>query len=108
MVQVLLRLNAKMNYQVSANDHLYLSGYFGRDKFVSTITGVHSAPASWGNSTATFRWNHSYSRKLSNFSLIYNDYKFDFLERRIISTSGFHQASSWNAKADFVFFIHVA
>jgi hypothetical protein len=33
----------------------------------------------WGNSTASLRWNHVFSRKLfSNTTLVYNDYKFDF------------------------------
>src|SRR5690606_25693910 len=33
----------------------------------------------WGNSTATIRLNHVFSRKLfSNLTLVYNDYKFSF------------------------------
>ncbi len=73
-------LNAKMNYQISNNDHLYLSGYFGRDKFdFNNSKRSFSTSIPWGNSTATFRWNHSYNKKLfSNLSLVYNDYKFDF------------------------------
>jgi hypothetical protein len=56
-------LNAKMNYQVSNNDHLYLSGYFGRDKFdFNNSRRSFSTSIPWGNSTATFRWNHSYSK----------------------------------------------
>lgn len=73
-------LNAKMNYQISNNDHLYLSGYFGKDKFdFNNSKRSFSTSIPWGNSTATFRWNHSYNKKLfSNLSLVYNDYKFDF------------------------------
>ena len=73
-------LNAKVNYQISNNDHIYLSGYLGRDKFdFNNSKRSFSTSIPWGNSTATFRWNHSYNKKLfSNLSLVYNDYKFDF------------------------------
>ena len=100
-------LNAKMNYQISNNDHLFLSGYFGRDKFdFNNAKRSFSTSIPWGNSTATFRWNHSFNKKLfSNLSLIYNDYKFDFLGRqdnfKIDLSSGIRD---WNAKADFDYF----
>lgn len=100
-------LNAKMNYQVGNNDHLFLSGYFGRDKFVfNNNRRSFSTQIPWGNSTATFRWNHSFSKKLfSNVSLIYNDYKFDFFGSQdnfnIRLSSGI---KDWNAKADVDYF----
>ncbi|UFH55605.1 TonB-dependent receptor domain-containing protein [Spirosoma sp. KNUC1025] len=71
-------LNAKANYDFSPTDKLYISGYFGRDRFYAsdkvqnTDTGL-----SWGNATGTLRWNHLFSQKLfSNASLIFSDYKF--------------------------------
>ncbi|MBD2754625.1 TonB-dependent receptor [Spirosoma validum] len=71
-------LNAKANYDFSPKDKLYLSGYFGRDKFYArdntqnTETGLN-----WGNATGTLRWNHLFNQKLfSNLSLIFSDYKF--------------------------------
>jgi hypothetical protein len=100
-------LNAKMNYQVSNNDHLYLSGYFGRDKFdFNNKRRSFSTSIPWGNSTATFRWNHSYSKKLfSNVSLIYNDYKFDFLGSQNNFNFGLSSGiKDWNAKADIDYF----
>ena len=70
--------NAKANYDLGTKDKVYLSGYFGRDKFYAkdkdsgTDVGI-----SWGNSTGTLRWNHLFSQRLfSNLSLIYSDYKF--------------------------------
>lgn len=100
-------LNAKMNYRVSNNDHLYLSGYFGRDKFdFNNTRRSFSTTIPWGNSTATFRWNHSFSKKLfSNVSLIYNDYKFEFLGNQ--DNLKFRVSSGikdWNAKVDFDYF----
>lgn len=100
-------LNAKMNYQISKNDHIYLSGYFGRDKFdFNNSRRSFSTSIPWGNSTATFRWNHSYNKKLfSNLSLIYNDYKFDFFGKQdnlnLNLSSGI---KDYNAKFDVDFF----
>ncbi len=71
-------LNAKMNYQFSEKDRLYLSGYFGRDKFnFNNTQRSFSTEIPWGNSTATLRWNHIFDKKLfANTTIVYNDYKF--------------------------------
>jgi outer membrane receptor for ferrienterochelin and colicin len=73
-------LNAKFNFEVNAKNKLYLSGYFGRDKFNVNAKGEAFNSANginWGNATGTFRWNHQYSQKLfSNTSIIFSDYKF--------------------------------
>ena len=71
-------LNAKANYDLGEKDKLYLSGYFGRDRFYARDQdGGTDVGVSWGNATGTFRWNHLFNQKLfSNLSLIYSDYKF--------------------------------
>src|SRR5690606_28959436 len=68
-------LNLKANYKLSDNDRIYISGYFGRDKFgFGDEFGFD-----WGNATATIRWNHLYSKKLfGNTSLIFSDYNYGF------------------------------
>jgi hypothetical protein len=100
-------LNAKVNYKFSDRDHLYLSGYFGRDKF-DFINKERSFDTHipWGNSTATFRWNHVFSRKLfANTTLVYNDYKFSFSAAQndfsIKLSSGIRDV---NAKVDFDYY----
>ena len=73
-------LNAKINYKFSEKDRIYLSGYFGKDKF-DYVNGKQSLNVSipWGNSTGTFRWNHVFNNRLfSNTTLVYNDYNFNF------------------------------
>ncbi len=73
-------LNAKVNYKFSGKDRIYLSGYFGKDKF-DFVNGKQSLNVKipWGNSTATFRWNHVFTNQLfSNTTLVYNDYNFKF------------------------------
>jgi len=67
-------LNAKANYQINPNNRIYLSGYFGKD-----VLGYgHQFGIQWGNSTATFRWNHIFNNKLfSNTSFIYSNYNYN-------------------------------
>jgi hypothetical protein len=63
-------LNLKINWKISDNDRIFLSGYFGRDKF-----GNDFAQMGYGNGTGTLRWNHLFSKKLfSNLSFVYSNY----------------------------------
>ncbi|MDB5191973.1 MAG: hypothetical protein JWQ96_1536, partial [Segetibacter sp.] len=74
-------LNAKANVKMSEKDHLYISGYFGNDRFyakeklqeVTTNAGL-----TWGNATAVARWNHLFNQKLfGNLTAHYSRYNFD-------------------------------
>lgn len=73
-------LNAKMNYDLGAKDKLYLSGYFGRDKFKvieNSSTSSSIGGLNWGNATATLRWNHLFNQKLFvNTSAIFSKFNF--------------------------------
>ena len=73
-------LNAKINYDLGSKDKLYLSGYFGRDKFYANETDLNNesrAGLDWGNRTATLRWNHLLNQKLFvNTSFIYSNFNF--------------------------------
>ncbi len=77
--------NAKINYDFGRNNKLYMSGYFGQDKFYlknntnsyNENTGFH-----WGNATGTLRWNHLFTNKLfSNASAIYSNYTFGLYDK---------------------------
>ncbi|RYD55184.1 MAG: TonB-dependent receptor [Sphingobacteriales bacterium] len=72
--------NLKANYKITKKDRLYLSGYFGRDKFkFASSSGNFDVDIPWGNSTATLRWNHQFNDKLFlNTTAVYNDYQFAF------------------------------
>ncbi len=66
-------MNAKANYQIGEKDRVFVSGYFGRDRF-----GVDGFGFDWGNITTTARWNHIFNNKLfANTSFIYSDYDYD-------------------------------
>ncbi len=71
-------LNAKVNYQFSQKDRLYLSSYFGRDVLnFEQRDRDFQFRLPYGNATATLRWNHVLNDKLFfNVSAIYNDYQF--------------------------------
>lgn len=73
-------LNAKINYEFSGKNRLYLSGYFGKDVF-DFVNGTQSLDVNipWGNATGTLRWNHVFNQKLFlNTTAVYNDYNFRF------------------------------
>ncbi len=67
-------LNAKLNYKLSDNDRIFLSGYFGKDVLgLGNLFGIN-----WGNATSTLRWNHIFNPRLfSNTSLIYSNYNYN-------------------------------
>ena len=100
-------VNLKANYILSEKDRVYLSGYFGLDKFkFSSPDGNFNAQIPWGNKTASVRWNHSYNGKLfQNTSLVYNDYSFS--SNFNLGTFGIKIASGikdYNAKTDFDYY----
>ena len=100
-------VNLKANYKLGEKDRVYLSGYFGLDKFnFNSPNGDFHANIPWGNKTATLRWNHQFNDKIFvNTSLIYNDYNFaaNFSQNNfgIKIASG---VTDYNAKSDFDYY----
>lgn len=100
-------LNMKVNYRFSDKDRLYLSGYFGKDKFYFQDSDAgFKAEIPWGNATATARWNHLYNDKLfSNLSLIFSDYNFSFgAEQSQFEFKLFSGIRDYNVKLDYNWF----
>ena len=99
-------VNAKLNWQISQKDRLYLSGYIGKDVFNFSDKASHfGANVIWGNSIACLRWNHLFNSKLfSNTTVSYTNYDFSFAAAQ----SGFELKlvsgiKDWNAKYDLVY-----
>jgi len=70
-------INAKVNYDFGNKNKLFLSAYFGRDKFYAEELEDNSSKNGlyWQNATTTLRWNHLFSNKIfSNTSVIFSDY----------------------------------
>ncbi len=72
--------NAKYNHVIDDNNRLYVSGYFGKDKFYfrsKSSSSKMKGNFNWGNATATARWNHIFNDKIfANTSLIFTNYQF--------------------------------
>ncbi|MES2730335.1 MAG: TonB-dependent receptor [Bacteroidota bacterium] len=95
-------LNAKINYILSPRDRLYVSAYYGRDVF-GFKRDKFAVDFSWGNSTATVRWNHVFRPRLfANTSLIFSDYQYNIRNRvDIFSFNLSSRITDYGAKIDF-------
>lgn len=90
-------LNAKLSYQLSEKNSLYLSGYYGRDVFSIDKRFENT----YGNTTLNLRWNHLFSDKLfSNLSLIYSDYYYG-LDLDFVGFKWDSGIKNYNIKYDF-------
>ncbi|MFY7786623.1 MAG: TonB-dependent receptor, partial [Thermoflexibacteraceae bacterium] len=98
-------LTAKANYTLSSKDKIFLSGYFGRDKFGAGFQ------FNWGNATTSLRWNHVYGNRLfSNVTLFYSNY--DYLlgtDGTNAQGDGFKWTSNiinYSVKPEFTYFLN--
>lgn len=99
--------NLKANYQLSEKDRLFLSGYFGRDKFLfRSESGSFHADIPWGNATATLRWNHLFGpRMFMNATAVYNDYQFEFgAEQNAFAFKLASGIRDWSLKSDLDYY----
>lgn len=86
-------VNAKVNFKLGEKDRLYVSGYFGNDKFYARqrnsssiggtdLSSTFNTSIRWGNITSVARWNHEYSNKLfGNLTAYYSQYNFNVFSR---------------------------
>jgi hypothetical protein len=79
-------VNAKINYRLNDNNHLFISAYMGDDRSVfvnkshdyeSGEKTVCHSKMGWGNRLAAFRWNHVFSPVLfGNLTLSFTRFRF--------------------------------
>jgi len=98
--------NAKINYDFGRNNKLYLSGYFGQDKYsLQTNSDQYKEDIGfhWGNSTGTLRWNHLFNNKLfSNTSAIFSNYSFGIYDKfKVKKDSADYYAEYYSGIRDF-------
>ncbi len=94
-------LNTKLNYKLSPNNEIFVSGYFGRDVFSLNKSFTNT----YGNATLNVRWNHLFSDKLfSNLSLIYSDYYYG-LNLDFVGFKWDSGIKNYNIKYDFKSYI---
>lgn len=111
-------MNAKLNYIINYKNKLYLSTYFGKDKFYVASSGTDendnpttsNSNINWGNATATLRWNHLINEKVfSNVSLIFTDFLFDIgfentTRDNVTKLNYFSGIRDYSLKADLDFY----
>ncbi|MCX6321614.1 MAG: TonB-dependent receptor [Bacteroidia bacterium] len=98
--------NAKVNYDFGRSNKIYLSGYFGKDKFYmnNNSPGVkENVGFLWGNATGTLRWNHLFTNKLfSNTSAIFSNYSFGIYDKyKVIAENKNYYAEYYSGIRDF-------
>ena len=97
-------VNAKVNWKPNNNNRFFVALYRGRDDF----TFEDNFGFDWGNTTATFRWNHLFSDKLfSNTTLIASN--FDYGLRQDDPVEGFDWESNlqeFSFKEDLSLFLN--
>lgn len=93
--------NAKLNYKLSENNNLFLSGYYGYDYMNFNDALVND----YGNTFINARWNHIFSDKLfSNLSAIYSDYDYS-LRIKYAGLKGVTEIKNYNFKYDFKHYV---
>ena len=97
-------LNAKANYRLGDKDRIFISGYFGRDKFgIDDQFGFD-----WGNLTGTMRWNHIFSDKLfGNTSLVFSNYNYEInfgSDGQTFQVGS--QIQDWNLAQEFDYYLN--
>jgi hypothetical protein len=97
-------LTGKVNYNISDRNRVFLSGYTGRDIFFFDSNQGFS----WGNNTATLRWNSILNDRLfMNVSGIYSkyDYALQFGEENLDYFRWNSTISNYAVKPNFSYFI---
>lgn len=99
-------LNAKINYQITPKDKLFLSGFYGNDNANYTGASSLNYGINFGNSTATLRWNHLFNQKLfANTSFILNNYHLGLSTIQSGYVAQLYSSiKDINAKTDFEFY----
>lgn len=101
--------NFKANYRLGPKDKVYLSAYYGQDKFkFGNEKSDFSVDMPWGNGIASLRWNHIFSTKLFlNVTTSITDYQFSFgstqSQYRFKLSSGIRDLG---AKVDFSYYLN--
>jgi hypothetical protein len=98
-------LTFKTNYKFNHNNTLFLSGYLGRDRFMFD----KNQGFSWGNKTATLRWNHLFGERLfSNFTTFFSDYDYQlaFGENDLDKFEWKSRIRTIDFKPEFTYFIN--
>ena len=102
-------INAKISWNVSEKDHIFLSAFNGKDLLSMQLEelSLDNTTFVFSNHTQSLRWNHVYSPKVTSDFLVYNTLyrndmsinmesaEFDYLQK--IRETGFRAGWTWYA-----------
>ncbi|MFM9074017.1 MAG: TonB-dependent receptor plug domain-containing protein, partial [Bacteroidota bacterium] len=90
---------------INPRNRVYLSGYFGRDRFLF----AKNQGFSWGNSTSSFRWNHLFNDRLfANVTTQFSryDYRLQFGDDDVNLFKWNSSISNFIFKPEFTWFVN--
>lgn len=91
-------INAKYNHIFSPKNRIFLSFYRGNDKSTINIKNKNNNyslknATKWGNTAASFRWNHLFTSKLfSNITAYYTTYRHNMNENYQLNSTASEDA----------------
>ncbi|OYT17916.1 MAG: hypothetical protein B7C24_00120 [Bacteroidetes bacterium 4572_77] len=97
-------INAKVSHTFNENNRLFLSFYNGKDNFKSKFSGL-----SFGNLTASARWNHLFNKKLfSNFTFVNSIYNYELgtPEESANAFKWWSKMTDYGVREDLTFFLN--
>jgi hypothetical protein len=100
-------LNMKFNLQLNEKNRLYVSGYFGSDKYQNRTGRFQSDGLGWQNAALTVRWNHFFGNRLFlNTSFIASEYDYQLF-------TSYERKNRWESgiallglKTDFSYYLN--
>ncbi len=111
--------NAKVQHKINDKHHLYLSGYFGKDKFYMSEKEENYKTKSgleWGNAISALRWNYKINPKMfMNTTATFSKYHFKIgFEESSETDEGKDETNygynsgilDWSVKSDVSYFPH--
>lgn len=99
-------LNSKLNYDINPNNRIFVSGYFGRDKFFFRDSYDDQLSVDrmenglfWQNATGTVRWNHIFNDRLfANLSLVFSEYELTIFSEESFRDLQNNNTSIWELR----------
>lgn len=89
-------VNAKLNYSLNNNNHIFLTFYYGLDDFSRyNSVEVNSYGIGWNNLAGTFRWNHIFSNRLF-FNTTFNFSRYNYSLNLPQEANGYWKSSIAN------------
>ncbi len=110
-------LTAKANWEINSRNRIFLSGYFGKDKFFGREKysgNTFEAGMFWDNATSTVRWNSILSHNLfSNLSVVFSNYRLKIYSLENYQNQGYELTyrsgiRDFGGKYDFTWIPHHA